>query len=118
MKRFIVIVLGLALLSLSTSRVGASGSVDTLLAAVTTTGASAAITTQDWAVKGFQIIIAATATVDIEISNDGVNWFPRTSSTATAWVASDDAFVWARANVTACTGCTVTVILIRQGRVQ
>lgn len=96
-----------------------------ILRNATTTGAGSAVSMDDGSggnsVKGFHAVItgtgALTATVVIEVSNDGVYWFSEASSSislsgtgnANNGVALTCEWGFARANVTAISGTGATV---------
>lgn len=81
-----------------------------LLDAVGATGAGTAVQNPGRH-KLFQAVISGTATVDIEGSLDNVNWVQLGQLTASGIVSDSDPWEYVRANVTAWTSGTVTVIM-------
>ncbi|MCI0526209.1 MAG: hypothetical protein L0Y56_01965 [Nitrospira sp.] len=66
--------------------------------------------------KGFHIIITGTATVAIEASNNGTGFVIISPSvSANALIASNDVYKFYRANASAVTAGTVTVIMSTGG---
>ena len=86
----------------------------TMLNGVTTTGTHTCTPVGTTLNKSFQITIAGTATVAIQLSADNCATVPITVATvtATSWISTDFMANAVRANVTACTGCTVTVKMV------
>lgn len=66
--------------------------------------------------KGFHIIITGTATVSIEASNNGTDFITLPPAvTASALIANNDVYKFYRANASAVTSGTVTVIMSTGG---
>lgn len=85
------------------------GNVVTLLDGVSATGASESVIMTP-GMKNFQIVISNTATVAIQASNDGTNWETLTTATSSGMYDYSGSARNYRANVTAYTSGTVTVI--------
>lgn len=82
-----------------------------LLDAVTVAGPGASVEMKS-VKKTFHIIITATASVTVEVSNDNVSFVAiQPAVTATNILSSDDPWKYVRANVTAYTSGTVTVVM-------
>lgn len=81
---------------------------------VSTTGTHTCIPIGTTLNKSFQIVITGTATVSIQLSADGCATTPITVATvtATSWISTDFMANGVRANVTVCTGCTVTAKMV------
>lgn len=76
--------------------------------AATATGAGTVVTTGTFAYKTIDVQITSTATVQVQGTVDLSNWVTIASLTASEAVSTDAAWAQMRANISACTGCTVT----------
>lgn len=107
MKRYIGILLAWVLLF--AAPVSAYGPV-TLQDAATATGGGTVLTLQDtfhyWTI---QATISGTATVQCQGSLDNTTFETLGSLTATGSCVTEGAWKYIRANISACTACTVTV---------
>lgn len=82
-----------------------------LLSAVTATGAGSPYVPTNHN-RTFQVVISGgTASVNIEASNDGVNWIVLATVTSSGGYESNAPWASVRANVTAVSGATVSVIM-------
>ena len=83
--------------------------VQTLLSAVVATGAGDS-TPVGYNVRSYQFVLAGTATVQLQGSHDGTNWFSiGAAQTASALVEATHAIPLVRGNVTSWTSGAVTV---------
>ena len=80
----------------------------TLQNAATATGAGTAVTTGTFRDKTIDVQITSTATVQVQGTVDRSNWVTIASLTASGAVSTNDAWAQMRANISVCTGCTVT----------
>lgn len=87
-----------------------TGIIDTLLSAVTATGASRS-TRVDQHKASLVVTGITTATVHLEGSADNTNWVSLGSVTADGVVTKDNAVPYLRANVTAYTSGTISAKL-------
>lgn len=102
---------------------GVSSNVETLLDAVTSTGAGGA-KNLNGLYSTFQAILSNTvgpsATVDVEVSNDGINWIVMGTiilsiAGETDGFSSNAGWNYVRGNVTAIGGASTSVTLIMGG---
>lgn len=81
----------------------------TLQNAATATGAGAVLEVQDvFEYQTVQVTIAGTATVQCQGSLDGTTYETLGTLTATGSCITEGAWKYIRANISACTACTVT----------
>lgn len=95
--------------------------VTTLLNAITTTGAGTQFTWKNYPTSSFQCVEAGTgtvtATVNVEVSQDGVTWFQLAVFTLSGTAAASStttavpSYPYVRGNVTAITGTNAAVTL-------
>jgi len=79
----------------------------TLLDGVSATGASATVGCLKLLYKTVQVYGIFSATVKIEVSADGTNWYEAGSLTAAGRVVVNETWTFIRANVTAYTSGTI-----------
>lgn len=81
----------------------------TLQNAATATGPGTVLSLQDtWKYQTIQVTIAGTATVQCQGSLDNTTFETLGSLTATGSCVTEGAWKYIRANISACTACTVT----------
>lgn len=76
--------------------------------AATATGAGTAFVTNRWPYQTIQAVVTGTATVQCQGSTDGVTYETIGTLTATGSCVMEGAWQYIRANISVCTGCTVT----------
>ena len=84
----------------------------TLLDGATATGAGSAVGVLKLLHKTIQVYGTFTATVEVEGSADGTNWFSLGSLTEAGKIAINDAWAFIRGNVTAYTSGTINAKLV------
>ena len=81
----------------------------TLQNAATTTGVGVLLPVDSWTWKTVNIVLSAgTATILVQGTIDNSTWETIASLSASGTVSNNDAWLRMRANISACTGCTVT----------